>query len=148
MATHALLADWLLSMKLAENLYQNSRWSKALYSYLKACFMLELISQYRRNPGEADAETINAMQTHVSQLMEEVPNLRQRIAGKSIPIEKFAAAKAQRYTKTGRIVMPGIEMVYVLNWTRIMASDKVSFLSNCATICLIGVICRTRAEEC
>ena len=127
MATHSMLSDWLLAMKLAEKLYDRSRWSKALYLYLKASYMLEIVAEQQRQPGGTpDMEMIKAMQAKVSEMMHEIPALRQRIAGKSVPIEKFAAAKAIRYAKTGYICLPGVEMILLLNWTRIINADKVS----------------------
>ena len=48
--------------------------------------------------------------------MTEVPNLRQRIAGKSIPLEKFVARKARKCeAQGGRLLLPGLELAYVLH---------------------------------
>jgi len=46
--------------------------------------------------------------------MATVPGLMQRIAGKSIPMEKFAARKAQKYAaQGGRLLLPAFEVGYV-----------------------------------
>lgn len=48
--------------------------------------------------------------------MAQVPDLMQRIAGKSIPLEKFVARRARKFVQQGnRLVLPGIELAYVLN---------------------------------
>jgi hypothetical protein len=48
--------------------------------------------------------------------MTEVPKLRQRIAGKSIPLEKFVARKARKCeAQAGRLVLPALELVYILH---------------------------------
>ena len=48
--------------------------------------------------------------------MAAVPGLKQRIAGKSLPMEKFAIRKAERWTKQGgRLTLPGLELVYLWN---------------------------------
>ena len=45
--------------------------------------------------------------------MATVPGLMQRIAGKSIPMEKFAARKAQKYAaQGGRLLLPVFEFGY------------------------------------
>ena len=48
--------------------------------------------------------------------MTEVPKLRQRIAGKSIPLEKFVARKARKCeSQGGRLLLPALELAYVLH---------------------------------
>ena len=48
--------------------------------------------------------------------MTEVPKLRQRIAGKSIPLEKFVARKARKCeSQGGQLVLPALELTYVLH---------------------------------
>jgi Protein of unknown function (DUF3808) len=48
--------------------------------------------------------------------MTEVPKLRQRIAGKSIPLEKFVARKARKCeTQGGRLLLPALELAYILH---------------------------------
>ncbi|CAE6371506.1 unnamed protein product [Rhizoctonia solani] len=56
-------------------------------------------------------------QQEVDALMKEVPTLRQRIAGKSIPLEKYVARKATRYISERTLVAPAIELAYMLQAT-------------------------------
>ena len=47
-------------------------------------------------------------------LMTQVPKLRQRIAGKSIPLEKFVARKARKCeAQNGRLFLPALELAYI-----------------------------------
>jgi len=44
-----------------------------------------------------------------------MPSLLNRIGGKSIPVEKFAARKARKYATQGnRLLLPAVEFGYVL----------------------------------
>ena len=61
-------------------------------------------------------ELTNSEREDQRQLMESVPGLKQRIAGKSLPMEKFAIRKSERWIKQGgRLTLPGIELVYLWN---------------------------------
>jgi len=71
---------------------EESNWSKCLYTYLKAIFIYEL------KPENSD---------QVETLMRMVPQLKKRIAGKSLPVEKFVVRKARKYLEQGkRLVAP------------------------------------------
>lgn len=110
---HCYKNDWLIAMKFAEKLCRESRWSKATYTYQKASFLMMC-----ENPTE---ET----DVHLKYLFGEVPKLKQRIAGKSVPIEKFAVCKAKRYsTQGGRLTLPGLELLYVWNGFAIIGKNK------------------------
>jgi hypothetical protein len=78
------------------------QWSKAVYAYAVAALLVQL-------GGEANkAEGLK--------LMTEVPKLRQRIAGKSIPLEKFVARKARKCeAQRGRLLLPALELTYILH---------------------------------
>lgn len=94
---------WRESIKQASILVEESRWSPCIYSYLKAAFYCMLQS-------ELTAEEVSEQ----SALMAAVPGLKQRIAGKSLPMEKFACRKALRWQQQGgRLVVPGLELVYL-----------------------------------
>lgn len=58
---------------------------------------------------DIDSETISA-------LMREVPRLLQKIAGKSIPLEKFVSRRARKFVAQGnRLLLAGLDLAYVLN---------------------------------
>ncbi|KAG2355431.1 hypothetical protein BDR07DRAFT_1453781 [Suillus spraguei] len=74
-------------------------WSKATYTYSEAACLATL--------GE---------HTEAKKLMERVQGLRQKIAGKSIPIEKFVARKARKYlAQSDRLFLPALELAYVFH---------------------------------
>ncbi len=47
--------------------------------------------------------------------------MKQRIAGKSLPMEKYAVRKAQRFLEQGNnLALPAIELIYVWNGFKIL----------------------------
>ena len=82
--------------------FVSQKWSKAVYAYGVAALLVQL-------GGEAN-------QAEGLKLMKEVPKLRQRIAGKSIPLEKFVARKSRKCeAQGGRLVLPALELAYILH---------------------------------
>ncbi|KAK0191720.1 hypothetical protein F5146DRAFT_929724 [Armillaria mellea] len=91
----ANLALWDIKASLAcwTDLEREATWSKAIYAYGMAVCLLE-------TGGDARP------------LMERVPKLRQKIAGKSIPLEKLVARKARKFLLQGHLALPALEMAY------------------------------------
>ncbi|XP_077981156.1 tetratricopeptide repeat protein 39B-like isoform X2 [Glandiceps talaboti] len=110
---YAFRMDWLMACRYAEILYKESRWSKATYAYLKAAFLCMI--------PDPTAETILRLQ----KMFSEIPDLKQRIAGKSIPFEKWAIHKAKFFLEKGnRLTIPGLELIYVWNGFNIIGQNK------------------------
>lgn len=83
-------------------LADENNWSKAVYSYGRASNLYESAAgQDRRAMDEA------------AEIFRRVPTLTQKIAGKSIPMEKFVARKSKKFTTYGRLLLPGLEFAYV-----------------------------------
>ncbi|KAI5609288.1 tetratricopeptide repeat protein 39B [Silurus asotus] len=97
---------WSEALRYADLLYRESRWSKAIYVYQKAAILSMMSDDEVKNTGE-----------NIVDLFRQVEGLKQRLAGKSIPTEKFAVRKARRYTgdKPVKLVIPALEMMYVWN---------------------------------
>ncbi|XP_062589714.1 tetratricopeptide repeat protein 39B-like [Saccostrea cucullata] len=110
---HCFKGDWLMAMKYAEKLCKESRWSKATYTYQKASF-LQMCDDQTEETKE-----------HIQLLFKNVPRLKQRIAGKSIPIEKFSVHKVKRILEHKvDIVLPALELVYVWNGFSILGKKE------------------------
>ena len=80
---------------------------------------------------------------HATALLKSVPSMTQRIAGKSLPIEKFAVRKVKRFLAQGnRLILPGYELMYVWNGfsvlgeNRFMTSPVVALTSRLASCTL------------
>ncbi|XP_022052132.1 tetratricopeptide repeat protein 39A [Acanthochromis polyacanthus] len=97
---------WKMAYFYADLLSQESRWSKAMYVYMKAAYLSMLPEDEARPFGEDEVE-----------LFRLVPTLKQKIAGKSPPTEKFAIRKARRYKAASpvRLPVPVLEMMYMWN---------------------------------
>ncbi|KAK4049606.1 hypothetical protein OIO90_005365 [Microbotryomycetes sp. JL221] len=94
------MGDYVKGFECFNILDKESNWSKAIYAYAKATTIYE--------EGEDLQEA--------ARIMQGVPDLMQRIAGKSIPLEKFVARRARKFVaQNNRLTLPGIELAYVLN---------------------------------
>ncbi|KAJ7875576.1 hypothetical protein B0H14DRAFT_2715695 [Mycena olivaceomarginata] len=100
------LADVDSSLECWRHLEREATWSKSIYSYGMAVCLLESTAG-----TEADRK---ARVEEARKLMERVPGLRQKIAGKSIPLEKFVARKARKFlAQDNRLALPALEVSYV-----------------------------------
>ncbi|KAJ6562224.1 hypothetical protein B0H19DRAFT_1143862 [Mycena capillaripes] len=100
------LADVDGSLECWRDLEKEATWSKSIYSYGMAVCLLE--------STEGDDADRKARVEEARKLMERVPSLRQKIAGKSIPLEKFVARKARKFlAQDGRLALPALEISYV-----------------------------------
>ncbi|KAM6940305.1 tetratricopeptide repeat protein 39B-like [Xenentodon cancila] len=98
--------NWMEAYQYANLLCKENKWSKAIYVFQKAAILSMLPEEEVLKLGE-----------NVVALFRQVESFRLRIAGKSIPTEKFAAKKAQRYSSPNpvKLVVPALEMMYVWN---------------------------------
>ncbi|XP_034247393.1 tetratricopeptide repeat protein 39B-like [Thrips palmi] len=109
MFVHALRLDWRLANEYADSLVAKSRWSRTIYQYQQAAIMLMIDDL---TPEE---------NLKVEELMRTAPEYKQRLAGKSLPMEKFVIKKAERYFAQRKfLILPGVELVYMWNLFKTM----------------------------
>ncbi|KAG1703674.1 Tetratricopeptide repeat protein 39B [Nymphon striatum] len=119
---HCYNGNWTKAAEFAEHLLQGSRWSKAMYTYQKASFLC-MQANYKKDIEE------------IKSLLSQVPGLKQRIAGKSLPIEKFAAKKSQRFfAQDNMLILPALELLYVWNGFTILGQQKTLITSMFAEV--------------
>ncbi|CAL9696231.1 unnamed protein product [Knipowitschia caucasica] len=106
---------WKMAYFYADLLSKENCWSKATYAFMKAAYLSML--------SEDDCLTFG--ETEVT-LFRQVPNLKQKIAGKSLPTEKFAIRKARRYLTENYIPLPvaPLEMMYIWNGYTVIGKHK------------------------
>ncbi|TDL19779.1 hypothetical protein BD410DRAFT_815806 [Rickenella mellea] len=87
------------SLESWRELEREATWSRAVYAYGIAVCLLQLGGEERREEAAG--------------FLEKVPGLLQRIAGKSIPMEKFVARKSRKFKKQhNRLALPALEFGY------------------------------------
>ncbi|KAG6843937.1 hypothetical protein H0H87_011585 [Tephrocybe sp. NHM501043] len=94
-------------------LVEEATWSKSIYTYgLAACLLEDWDSDSAAVGGPSTAKAARAKEA--AELMKKVPELRQKIAGKSIPLEKLFARKARKFTSQhARLLLPALEVAYI-----------------------------------
>uniref|UniRef100_A0A8C6Q105 Tetratricopeptide repeat domain 39A n=1 Tax=Nothobranchius furzeri TaxID=105023 RepID=A0A8C6Q105_NOTFU len=104
---------WKMAYFYADMLSKENSWSKATYAYMKAAYLSMLTEDDCLTFGE-------------TALTQQVPGLKQKIAGKSLPTEKFAIRKARRYFAEKPIPLPAapLEMMYIWNGYTVIGKQK------------------------
>jgi len=106
---HVLQRQWKQAIVMADILFKENNWSKATSCYLLATF------QFEENHHVATDEII--------QLYKRVPELKIRLAGKSIPLEKYAIKQCEHFYEQKWLFLPSLELVYLMNGFYILAHD-------------------------
>nr|XP_005893838.1 PREDICTED: tetratricopeptide repeat protein 39B [Bos mutus] len=121
---HIFLLEWKQAYHYAHVLVQNSRWSKSVYSFMKASLLAVLPPDFAKSVSE-----------DMSSLFLSVDSLRIRILGTSVPIEKFVAEKGQRYGTTAGwfTAQPILELMYAWSGFRVI-SKKLELISTWLSI--------------
>lgn len=106
---------WKMAYFYADLLSKENTWSKATYAYMKGAYL----SMLSREECQPFAENEVA-------LFRQVPSLKQKIAGKSLPTEKFAIRKARRYNSDNAVPLPAppLEMMYIWNGYTVIGKHK------------------------
>ncbi|XP_036190690.1 tetratricopeptide repeat protein 39B-like [Myotis myotis] len=127
---HIFVQEWKEAYRYADLLLQDSKWSKAMYSYSKAMLLALLPSEFAKSVSE-----------DMNSLFLSVDRLRIRLLGASVPVEKFVAEKGQRYgtTKGWFIAQPILEFTYAWSGFQVM-SKRLHLIS-----CWLAII--NRGEE-
>lgn len=101
--------DFDSSLAHATTLFNENNWSKAFYAYLEAILL------FRENPQ-------NPL---VSLKFSAVGGFLKKIAGKSIPLEKYVARKSRKFTAQNRLCLPHLEIVMIFNGFRNMDDNRL-----------------------
>ncbi|XP_063995679.1 tetratricopeptide repeat protein 39B-like [Diachasmimorpha longicaudata] len=119
MWVHCIKQEWDEALFYAISLAEKSNWSRTIYLYQQAAIMI------MRKPDAKSSD-----RDCISNLMMQVPTYKQRIAGKSLPMEKFICKKSERYfSQSKTLVVPIFELMFLWNIFRIAGKRKELIMS-------------------
>ncbi|KAL2717246.1 tetratricopeptide repeat protein 39B-like [Vespula squamosa] len=112
MWAHCIKQQWSEAADYANKLANESKWSRTIYLYQKAAILL--------------MQNLNTDEKYIiDNLMMQAPTYKQRIAGKSLPIEKFIVKKVERYfAQKKNLILPVFELMYLWNLFRIIGKRR------------------------
>lgn len=114
MWAHCSMQQWNKAIMYATMLTNESNWSRTIYLYQKAAILI----MQKPPTGSEEKQLIDS-------LMMQVPTYKQRIAGKSLPMEKFVIKRTERYfAQKKNLVLPIFELMYVWNLFRIIGKRQ------------------------
>nr|XP_056700756.1 tetratricopeptide repeat protein 39A [Euleptes europaea] len=98
--------QWKMAYLYADLLSKENTWSKATYVYMKAAYLSMFETKDYKPFGDDEVTFFRT-----------VPSLKLKIAGKSLPTEKFAIRKSRRYLSPDPVPLPvpALEMMYIWN---------------------------------
>ncbi|OAD69218.1 hypothetical protein PHYBLDRAFT_87937, partial [Phycomyces blakesleeanus NRRL 1555(-)] len=113
---HLMQHQWQEGAKVYAMLTIESNWSKAVYTYLEAT----ALHLYTQSQSRSDPVIVKKVAT----MMRSVDGAKQKIAGKSIPLEKFVARKSRKFiSQDNYLVLPDLELLSALGTLEFMPSE-------------------------
>ncbi|UJR09724.1 hypothetical protein I4U23_013953 [Adineta vaga] len=117
---HALQREWKKAMTMCKILLNENNWSKATYCYLLSTFLFE--------------ENNRVVTEEIIKLYKRVPELKIRLAGKSIPLEKYAIRQCDHFLAQQWLFLPALEFIYLLNGFYVLAHDRQKLIETLDTV--------------
>ncbi|XP_049885028.1 tetratricopeptide repeat protein 39B-like [Pectinophora gossypiella] len=115
MWVNGLMMEWQAAADYASKLIEESSWSRTVYSYTKAAMLLQL------------DDLLPSQRQQCNDLMRNASYYKQRIAGKSLPMEKFMIRRCARYQlQGGQLILPAVELLCLWNMFPILAKNERS----------------------
>uniref|UniRef100_A0A672NIZ0 Tetratricopeptide repeat protein 39B n=1 Tax=Sinocyclocheilus grahami TaxID=75366 RepID=A0A672NIZ0_SINGR len=121
---HSFQQQWREAYRYADLLCRESRWSKAIYMYQKAAILSMMSEEELKTTGE-----------DVVELFRQVEGLKQRLAGKSIPTEKFAIRKSRRYTSATISGLMDTVLIHNIKCKKVSVR-VIGFIINSVCVCV------------
>nr|CDJ90436.1 Outer membrane protein domain containing protein [Haemonchus contortus] len=110
---HCYVGEWAKAANYAKRLLSESRWSRCVYTYL-LCILFA---------ADTTCDESKRIET-VAVLARKIDGLRQKIAGKSIPLEKYCTRKASRFIAKQTLMFAHYEFMYFWNGFDIVAANS------------------------
>lgn len=115
---HCFQRQWKEAYGYARKLLKESRWSACSYMYFCAVFKLMSRVDPKGGTFPTDEETPEEKEEY---MLRRAPELKQRLAGKSIPFEKFVVNRCSSYfEKNNYLWLPALELILLWNGFRIV----------------------------
>lgn len=114
---YAVQMDWNKAAHYSDLLRKQSKWSPASYTYQYGTFLYtKLIEDERNGLCERGTKEYKNRMEEIQSIISKVPELRIRIAGKTIPAEKFAITRSDKFCEqNNRLTLPALEFLYIWN---------------------------------
>ncbi|KAI9476598.1 MAG: hypothetical protein EXX96DRAFT_577717 [Benjaminiella poitrasii] len=114
--------NWQEAYKCYTILQKESNWSKAVYYYLQAISLYTLST----SSNNLDEKEKKKQREEASEMMRKVSGARQKIAGKSIPLEKFVARKARKFiAQENRLIFADLEALVAFSAFEFMSVNEL-----------------------
>lgn len=114
---YAARLEWAKAAEYASRLSKCSKWSHASYLYMYATFLYaQLVDEERSGQITRHSQSYEERLGEISEFMKKIPSLRVRLAGKTIPAEKFAIVRSAKFLQeNNRLTIPALEYFYIWN---------------------------------
>ena len=107
--SHALKREWQIAAGYALELSEKCNWSKATNLYQYACFKFMMLEETGQTKDEDALKEI-------IETLKKVPVFKKKIAGRTIPPEKFAITKSNEFLSgKSELILPALELFYIWN---------------------------------
>lgn len=114
---YAVQMNWDKAAYYSDLLRKQSKWSPASYTYQYGTFLYaKLIEDERQGLCEKESIEYKSKLEEIVKIIRKVPELRIRFAGKTIPAEKFAITRSDKFCEqNNRLTLPALEFLYIWN---------------------------------
>ncbi|KAL1238332.1 Tetratricopeptide repeat protein 39B [Trichinella spiralis] len=111
--------NWKQAFKYADLLYVENHWSRSSYAYFCASLLIA------QNTSDCNAN-VEENREKILQYMRQVPLLKVKLSGKSLPLEKFCVTKSAQFFNHNFLFIPIYELIYFYGGFSCLANNEIA----------------------